>query len=63
MGIWHVPYLSCAPLGLGTATYHCHVQQCLLLAGVECVLFNEEYMNCTWGNKEMPTVNYSLFYW
>nr|XP_054497427.1 cytokine receptor common subunit gamma [Agelaius phoeniceus] len=31
--------------------------------GVECVFFNEEYMNCTWGNKEMPTVNYSLFYW
>ncbi|XP_039573262.1 cytokine receptor common subunit gamma [Passer montanus] len=31
--------------------------------GVMCVLFNEEYMNCTWGNKEMPTVNYSLFYW
>ncbi|RMB98338.1 hypothetical protein DUI87_25243 [Hirundo rustica rustica] len=32
-------------------------------AGVECVLFNEEYMTCMWGSTEMPTVNYSLFYW
>ncbi|NXW76807.1 IL2RG protein, partial [Hirundo rustica] len=31
--------------------------------GVECVLFNEEYMTCMWGSTEMPTVNYSLFYW
>ncbi|XP_023782700.1 cytokine receptor common subunit gamma isoform X2 [Cyanistes caeruleus] len=30
---------------------------------VECVLFNEEYMTCMWGSREMPTVNYSLFYW
>lgn len=37
-------------------------QQCLLLAGVECVLFNEEYMTCMWGSRETLTVNYSLYY-
>ncbi|NXO25276.1 IL2RG protein, partial [Cisticola juncidis] len=31
--------------------------------GVECVVFNEEYMTCMWGSRERPTVNYSLFYW
>lgn len=56
-------YFSGAPLGPGTATHHCHAQQCLLLAGVECELYNEEYMTCMWGSREMPTVNYSLFYW
>ncbi|NXX98087.1 IL2RG protein, partial [Centropus bengalensis] len=30
---------------------------------VECVLFNEEYMTCTWGTRETLTVNYSLYYW
>uniref|UniRef100_A0A8C3V324 Fibronectin type-III domain-containing protein n=1 Tax=Catharus ustulatus TaxID=91951 RepID=A0A8C3V324_CATUS len=40
----------------------CH-SVCLLLAGVECELYNEEYMTCMWGSREMPTVNYSLFYW
>lgn len=58
-----MPYLSSALLGPGTATHHCHAQQCLLFAEVECVFFNEEYMTCMWGNREMPTVNYSLFYW
>ncbi|NXE54760.1 IL2RG protein, partial [Casuarius casuarius] len=33
------------------------------LAGVECVLFNEEYMTCTWGSGEMLATNYSLYYW
>ncbi|NXO05259.1 IL2RG protein, partial [Rhinopomastus cyanomelas] len=32
-------------------------------SGVECVLFNEEYMNCTWGSRETLTDNYSLYYW
>uniref|UniRef100_A0A8V5GXQ7 Uncharacterized protein n=1 Tax=Melopsittacus undulatus TaxID=13146 RepID=A0A8V5GXQ7_MELUD len=36
---------------------------CLSLAGVECVLFNEEYMTCTWGSRETLTANYSLYYW
>ncbi|XP_062440690.1 cytokine receptor common subunit gamma isoform X3 [Rhea pennata] len=31
--------------------------------GVECVLFNEEYMTCTWGSRETLTTNYSLYYW
>ncbi|NXY16176.1 IL2RG protein, partial [Atrichornis clamosus] len=31
--------------------------------GVECVLFNEEYMTCMWGSRETLTVNNSLFYW
>ncbi|XP_009582352.1 PREDICTED: cytokine receptor common subunit gamma [Fulmarus glacialis] len=31
--------------------------------GVECVLFNEEYMTCTWGSRETLTANYSLYYW
>ncbi|NWV37450.1 IL2RG protein, partial [Grantiella picta] len=31
--------------------------------GVECVLFNEEYMTCLWGSREKLTVNYSLYYW
>ncbi|XP_075576900.1 cytokine receptor common subunit gamma-like [Pelecanus crispus] len=30
---------------------------------VECVVFNEEYMTCTWGNSETLTANYSLYYW
>ncbi|KFP75384.1 Cytokine receptor common subunit gamma, partial [Acanthisitta chloris] len=30
---------------------------------VECVFFNEEYMTCMWGNTEVLTVNYSLYYW
>ncbi|NWI10222.1 IL2RG protein, partial [Crypturellus soui] len=32
-------------------------------AGVECVLFNEEYMTCVWGTGETLTTNYSLYYW
>lgn len=32
-------------------------------AGVECVLFNEEYMTCKWGSRETLTANYSLYYW
>uniref|UniRef100_A0A8C6YSA9 Interleukin 2 receptor subunit gamma n=1 Tax=Nothoprocta perdicaria TaxID=30464 RepID=A0A8C6YSA9_NOTPE len=31
--------------------------------GVECVLFNEEYMTCTWGTAETLSTNYSLYYW
>nr|XP_008177171.1 cytokine receptor common subunit gamma isoform X2 [Chrysemys picta bellii] len=31
--------------------------------GVECVLFNDQYLTCMWGSKEMPTANYSLYYW
>ncbi|KFP60645.1 Cytokine receptor common subunit gamma, partial [Cariama cristata] len=31
--------------------------------GVECVLFNEEYMTCVWGSRETLTANYSLYYW
>ncbi|KAM9600382.1 cytokine receptor common subunit gamma isoform 3-T3 [Morphnus guianensis] len=33
------------------------------LMGVECVLFNEEYMTCMWGSRETLTANYSLYYW
>lgn len=60
---WHVLCLPGAPLGLGAAIHHCSAQLCLSLAGVECVLFNEEYMTCTWGSRETLTANYSLFYW
>ncbi|NXC48561.1 IL2RG protein, partial [Penelope pileata] len=31
--------------------------------GVECILFNEEYMTCTWGSRETLAANYSLYYW
>ncbi|XP_067160052.1 cytokine receptor common subunit gamma isoform X2 [Apteryx mantelli] len=31
--------------------------------GVECILFNEEYMTCTWGSRETLTTNFSLYYW
>ncbi|XP_065499492.1 cytokine receptor common subunit gamma isoform X1 [Caloenas nicobarica] len=31
--------------------------------GVECVVFNEEYMTCRWGSRETLTANYSLYYW
>ncbi|NXT74905.1 IL2RG protein, partial [Zapornia atra] len=31
--------------------------------GVECVVFNEDYMTCTWGTRETLTANYSLYYW
>ncbi|NXX49350.1 IL2RG protein, partial [Tricholaema leucomelas] len=31
--------------------------------GVDCVLFNDEYMTCTWGSRETLTANYSLYYW
>ncbi|XP_017674625.1 PREDICTED: cytokine receptor common subunit gamma isoform X2 [Lepidothrix coronata] len=34
-----------------------------VLAEVKCVLFNEEYMNCTWGSRETLKANYSLYYW
>ncbi|NXO43605.1 IL2RG protein, partial [Locustella ochotensis] len=47
--------LLCGP-GPDAADTHSH-------PGVDCVLFNEEYMTCMWGSREMPTVNYSLFYW
>nr|XP_013802124.1 PREDICTED: cytokine receptor common subunit gamma [Apteryx mantelli mantelli] len=36
---------------------------CKLLKGVECILFNEEYMTCTWGSRETLTTNFSLYYW
>lgn len=60
---WHVACLPSAPLGPGTAAHHRGPQWCLSPAGVECVLFNEEYMNCTWGSRETLTANYSLYYW
>ncbi|KAM6353705.1 cytokine receptor common subunit gamma isoform 2-T2 [Alca torda] len=45
----------------------CGLGPCLATAhgspGVECVFFNEEYMTCTWGNRETLTANYSLYYW
>ncbi|NXN16316.1 IL2RG protein, partial [Indicator maculatus] len=31
--------------------------------GVDCVLFNDEYMTCTWGSRETLAANYSLYYW
>ncbi|XP_039344763.1 cytokine receptor common subunit gamma isoform X1 [Mauremys reevesii] len=31
--------------------------------GVECIVFNDQYLTCMWGSKEMPTANYSLYYW
>ncbi|KFU89177.1 Cytokine receptor common subunit gamma, partial [Chaetura pelagica] len=31
--------------------------------GVECVLFNEEYMTCIWGTREKLKTSYSLYYW
>uniref|UniRef100_A0A8V0Z5Q4 Interleukin 2 receptor subunit gamma n=1 Tax=Gallus gallus TaxID=9031 RepID=A0A8V0Z5Q4_CHICK len=56
-----VPGASLVPillLGLGT---------CLAASpspkGVECILFNEEYMTCTWGSGQTLTANYSLYYW
>ncbi|NXH15526.1 IL2RG protein, partial [Bucco capensis] len=45
----------------------CGLGPCLAAARstqvVECVIFNEEYMNCTWGSRERHTANYSLYYW
>uniref|UniRef100_A0A7M4E638 Fibronectin type-III domain-containing protein n=1 Tax=Crocodylus porosus TaxID=8502 RepID=A0A7M4E638_CROPO len=33
-------------------------------AGVKCVVFNDKYMTCMWGNQEdQPVANYSLYYW
>lgn len=34
-----------------------------MIPGVECILFNEEYMTCTWGSGQTLTANYSLYYW
>uniref|UniRef100_A0A8D0G7W3 Cytokine receptor-like factor 2-like domain-containing protein n=2 Tax=Sphenodon punctatus TaxID=8508 RepID=A0A8D0G7W3_SPHPU len=31
--------------------------------GLECIVFNEEYMTCMWGSPEKPAANYSLYYW
>ncbi|XP_006024485.1 cytokine receptor common subunit gamma isoform X1 [Alligator sinensis] len=32
--------------------------------GVKCVVFNDEYMTCMWGDQEdQPAANYSLYYW
>ncbi|XP_067405787.1 cytokine receptor common subunit gamma isoform X2 [Emydura macquarii macquarii] len=31
--------------------------------GVECVVFNDQYMTCMWRSKEKLTANYSLYYW
>ncbi|XP_061454819.1 cytokine receptor common subunit gamma isoform X1 [Rhineura floridana] len=31
--------------------------------GLECIVFNEEYMTCDWGSRQKPTANYSLYYW
>uniref|UniRef100_A0A663MJG1 Fibronectin type-III domain-containing protein n=1 Tax=Athene cunicularia TaxID=194338 RepID=A0A663MJG1_ATHCN len=45
------------------STHRCSAQWCLSLVGVECVLFNEEYMTCMWGSRETLTANYSLYYW
>ncbi|XP_065702624.1 cytokine receptor common subunit gamma isoform X2 [Patagioenas fasciata] len=46
---------------------HCGLGHCFAAAhsrpGVECVLFNEEYMTCMWGSRETLTANYSLYYW
>lgn len=33
------------------------------LAGVECIVFNEDYMTCVWARGQKPTANYSLYYW
>ncbi|NWW89787.1 IL2RG protein, partial [Rhynochetos jubatus] len=52
-----------APLSSSAAAHSRGVQWCLSLAGVECVLFNEEYMTCMWGSRETLTANYSLYYW
>lgn len=35
----------------------------LPLSGVECVVFNDQYMTCMWHSKEKLTANYSLYYW
>ncbi|XP_050166234.1 LOW QUALITY PROTEIN: cytokine receptor common subunit gamma [Myiozetetes cayanensis] len=43
-------------LGPCPAAAHSHPE-------VECVLFNEEYMTCTWGSRATLTANYSLYYW
>lgn len=60
---WEVLCFTSASLGPGTAAHHHSAQWCLSLVGVECVLFNEEYMTCIWGSREMLTTNYSLYYW
>ncbi|NWY14512.1 IL2RG protein, partial [Aphelocoma coerulescens] len=55
-GTFLVPLLLllCGP-GLCPAAAQSH-------PGVECVLFNEEYMTCMWGSRETLSVNYSLYY-
>uniref|UniRef100_A0A8B9D4V3 Fibronectin type-III domain-containing protein n=1 Tax=Anser cygnoides TaxID=8845 RepID=A0A8B9D4V3_ANSCY len=50
------PILLLCGLGLRLAAAHGPT-------GVECVLFNEEYMTCVWGSRETLTTNYSLYYW
>ncbi|XP_054848825.1 deleted in malignant brain tumors 1 protein-like isoform X2 [Eublepharis macularius] len=30
---------------------------------VECIVFNEDYLTCDWGNRQKPASNYSLYYW
>ncbi|XP_043378712.1 cytokine receptor common subunit gamma isoform X4 [Chelonia mydas] len=31
--------------------------------GVECIVFNDQYLTCMWGSKATLTANYSLYYW
>ncbi|XP_073214744.1 cytokine receptor common subunit gamma isoform X3 [Lepidochelys kempii] len=34
-----------------------------ILASVECIVFNDQYLTCMWGSKATLTANYSLYYW
>ncbi|XP_074863724.1 cytokine receptor common subunit gamma [Carettochelys insculpta] len=31
--------------------------------GVECIVFNDQYLTCVWGSKATLTANFSLYYW
>uniref|UniRef100_A0A8C3SVA8 Fibronectin type-III domain-containing protein n=1 Tax=Chelydra serpentina TaxID=8475 RepID=A0A8C3SVA8_CHESE len=53
------PYTMFSQLNVFLRT-HQHLQT---QPNVECILFNDEYLTCTWGSKETLTANYSLYYW
>uniref|UniRef100_A0A8D0DHN1 Fibronectin type-III domain-containing protein n=1 Tax=Salvator merianae TaxID=96440 RepID=A0A8D0DHN1_SALMN len=33
------------------------------MPAVECIVFNDDYLTCEWGNRLEPEANYSFYYW